>query len=261
MKKIACSICLFLGITLTFHVLAEPNTNHLIEQKLSAAQDEVKLLKAELQVVKSYQDDLLSTVYWSLGTLATIAVLLIGFSWFANFRIYERDKAALRDELHLELNDELGKLKTLFESHVVDTSRLIPEQIAKEIQDAISTLAASIKASEKNAARDLANLELELREMEHVKWLNQGVYVNALRIANTMLVIALSIGSSWRISKALDALQNDLGIMTKANYSGQIPEADSIATIIKTLDKVGTEHTILVASIKEMLAKVRSRAD
>ena len=42
---------------------------------------------------------LLNTVYCSLGTLANVTALLIGFGWFANFRVYERDKGAMRTEL------------------------------------------------------------------------------------------------------------------------------------------------------------------
>ena len=56
------------------------------------------MLRAQLEVMKQYDQRLLNTVYWALGTLAAVAAALVGFGWFANFRVYERDKNALAQE-------------------------------------------------------------------------------------------------------------------------------------------------------------------
>jgi hypothetical protein len=40
---------------------------------------------------------LLTTVYWCLGTLVTVFLILIGYNWFVNFRIHERDFRELKN--------------------------------------------------------------------------------------------------------------------------------------------------------------------
>ena len=260
MKNILYMALLILGVTLSCYASAAPETSQQLQQNLLAAQDEVKQLKAQLIVVQFYQDKFLSTVYWSLGTLATIAALLVGFSWFANFRIYERDKTALRQELHSAVEDELRNLRRLVENHLDESKKTLTDQITRQSQATVEPLKNKIIANEKALSRGLAELELELREIEHVKWRKNEIYSNALRVSREMLDISLIIENPYAIAEALDRVQGDLGAMLKTDHSGPIPDADDVRNIVKTLDKVGAEHLILIASIKDMLAKVRTIA-
>ncbi|NUG68861.1 hypothetical protein HUN36_05390, partial [Acinetobacter bereziniae] len=43
--------------------------NTLLKKNLEAASLQIEVLKAQIEVMKSYQDKFLSTVYWSLGTV------------------------------------------------------------------------------------------------------------------------------------------------------------------------------------------------
>jgi hypothetical protein len=72
---------------------------------------------------------LLNTVYWSLGTLATVTALLIGFGWFANFRVYERDKGAMRTELLTEIGAE--------RSRISDDLRTKHDQLAVDLTEGL----------------------------------------------------------------------------------------------------------------------------
>ncbi|WP_047552766.1 hypothetical protein [Methylotenera sp. G11] len=260
MKKHIYLALFIFGVTFSWYARAAPEMSQHLQQNLIAAQDEVKQLKAQLQIVESYQDKLLSTVYWSLGTLATIAALLVGFSWFANFRIYERDKTALRQELHSAVEDELRNLRRLVEDHVDDSKKTLTDQIIMQSQAATEPLKKKILANERTLSRGLANLELEIREIEHTKWREKKVYSNALRTSRQMLDISLITENRYDIADALDRIQGDLGSMLKANYTTLIPDAEDVSTIVKTLDRVDAEHLILVSSIKDMLAKVRTVA-
>src|SRR5437773_302723 len=56
-------------------------------------------LRAQISIMERSEDRLLSTVLWSLGAIAGLGLLLLGFSWFLNFKVYERDKSLMRDEL------------------------------------------------------------------------------------------------------------------------------------------------------------------
>ena len=110
------SIFIILGfIMFTFAHAATPskgqpqNNPSRLEQQPAATQEKVRLLKAELQLIKSYQDNFL---YWSLGVLGTIAVGLIGFGWFANFK---RDKSAVRAVSEAEIRKHTEAIPELIE--------------------------------------------------------------------------------------------------------------------------------------------------
>src|SRR2546430_2545662 len=68
-----------------------------VVQTPAAKQEELVVLKAQLEQMRFYDARLLATVYWALGGLAALTVGVIGFGWFANFKVYERDKAQLSE--------------------------------------------------------------------------------------------------------------------------------------------------------------------
>lgn len=258
MKKTIYMAFLIFVLMLSWSASAAPETSQPLQQSLLAAQDEVKQLKTQLAVVQSYQDKFLSTVYWSLGALATIAALLVGFSWFANFRIYERDKTALRQELHSEVEDELRNLRRLVEDHLNNSTKALTDQIIKQCHATVEPLQNEMLANERALFRGLAELELELREIEHAKWKEKRIYLNALRASRKMLDISLYTENPHAIARALDSIQDDLGSMFKTGHVGPIPDAADVRNIFMTLDKVGAEHLILISSIKDMLGKIRA---
>jgi hypothetical protein len=67
--------------------------------ELGASKQQVKLLETQLAEVRKYQDAILATVYWALGGIFVVVGLLLGFGWFANFKVYERDKDSLKAEV------------------------------------------------------------------------------------------------------------------------------------------------------------------
>lgn len=56
-------------------------------------------LKGELKAIREYHSSLLDTVYWSLGIVFALVLVIIGSSWYTNFRLYEADKARLLEEV------------------------------------------------------------------------------------------------------------------------------------------------------------------
>ena len=69
------------------------------------------MLEAQLKVMREYDARLLHTVYWSLTTVATLTLVLVGFGWFVNFRVYERDKASLLHELNVLVRENLARIE------------------------------------------------------------------------------------------------------------------------------------------------------
>jgi hypothetical protein len=65
------------------------------EQVLQRTPTQEALL-LQVEEMRRANQSMLSTVHWTLGTVAAIAALLVGYSWFVNFRISTEEKERLR---------------------------------------------------------------------------------------------------------------------------------------------------------------------
>jgi hypothetical protein len=61
-------------------------------------------------MIENYNQQILETVYWALGIVFLISISLIGYSWFLNFKTYEKDKNIMKNEIIQLLNTEIDKL-------------------------------------------------------------------------------------------------------------------------------------------------------
>src|SRR5207244_5850659 len=65
-----------------------------------------------LQLTGQLDQRLLTTVYWCLGTLVTVFLVLIGYNWFVNFRVHERDFRELKNDISTRLDVAVAKIET-----------------------------------------------------------------------------------------------------------------------------------------------------
>src|SRR5205823_1171923 len=81
---------------------------------------EVARLQGQLDTLRTFHDSMLNTVYWALATIATLAVLLVGYNWFTNYRMAEREKQALRQELVALIETNLSELQRRNQKQMLD---------------------------------------------------------------------------------------------------------------------------------------------
>lgn len=201
--------------------------NALLKKNLEAANLQIEVLKAQVEVMKSYQDKFLSTVYWSLGTVAALVVFLAGFNWFTNNRNAEKESA-----LHKEMiTNELNSIKNNIGQQISDLKQNFLIDIRTELDSLGNQLLESnelsrneleLKLSTKfhnqiNQLKDVQKvMQRELWFIEYDKWMNKGVFANAMHVAADLLAHSED-ESEYITNKAFDKINETLDAMRKGD--------------------------------------------
>jgi hypothetical protein len=176
---------------------------------MQSASDTVALtseLKTQNALLKDYHQHLLATVYYSLGGLVTIAILLVGFGWYSNFRIYDRDKQALSDELHKKLQEYEQALLSAYETRAAELVRQQEALFAPREK----RLNERINQALQEPLQRIAWLEYSLAEMKLKEWKRKGVAENEIRESLEMLKAASELDDSFFIGRCLDYINDAL---------------------------------------------------
>ena len=99
--------------------------------ELQAVRQQVKLLETQLQITKDFQSAILDTIYWALGGVFLALSLVFGFSWFPNFRLYDRDKQALHADLQSRTDAALKEPQAEVSRAGLSVDRRLDEKLAE----------------------------------------------------------------------------------------------------------------------------------
>ncbi len=218
---------------------------------------EVMALRAQLELMRQYDQRLLSTVYWALGTLAVVAVALVGFGWFANFRVYERDKSALSSELKALISSDVGQISSKLENRFQEFQGSLHSTASQSIQsmkEAAKEQVAPINARIEHIRERLDEVDYRLGEFEVFQWEQLGVPLNALSRRINLLQRAANSKQDHRIAANLEAIKKILEAVVAKNDSLMSSELTNLSMI---LDALPSQHSILASATKSLLAKVR----
>lgn len=104
---------------------------------------EVVLLRTQLAVMKEYDQRLIATVYWSLGGVFLLVILVAGLNWFANYRLYERERDSLRESIRVEVQRVTSEATAKFEE--------LRARVDQDIQQQVSSLGATLRSESASA--------------------------------------------------------------------------------------------------------------
>jgi hypothetical protein len=116
---------------------------------------EVQVLKAQLQTMKEYNEQILATVYWSLGGIVGLAVVLCGYSWYNNNLLFEREKELTRKELRALLQEDFQSSFDTANETIDDKSRVRISDFENEIDTRLNNKISDINAKIEKVAEKL----------------------------------------------------------------------------------------------------------
>lgn len=94
---------------------------------------ESTLLKREIELLKDFQDDLLDTVYFTLGFTGTLVVAMLGFTAFLQLRISEEKIRSVEEVLLAKLAKTMAESTSLIKDETVDSIGKIKTSLAQDI--------------------------------------------------------------------------------------------------------------------------------
>ena len=204
----------------------------------SDTNEEIKILRAELAATKAFHSSILDTVYWALGGTFVIAGLLLGFGWHANFKVYERDKIAMKAELDagiaLKLNEQ--------DAGIAEKLKSIPELVANETKEIA-------KAQKKVYDAEFAELKSRLFaiELRYLKSMMETNPSDSMALTSALSVLRVCI------DKATDEVPDIIHFMLKRIDKGGKLTATEITDVNQLLDKLPNHYNTLTEKLRAKL--------
>jgi hypothetical protein len=231
------------------------------EPQLTSAPDpgeQATALRAQLEVIREYDQKLLATVYWSLGSIAFIAVLLTTYSWYTNFRVYEREREALRSETQLSLKQGLTTAEATLKQQLASAEATLMQQGAAA-EDTFRQELATGKAMLNDASKEAAKA-VEERLMRSINFLKLEVIDLKIKIgvsekaSNSNLLRAylemLTVGLDLEYASAFADAMKHIELLMKGGatiWSHDVPKLHA------TLNRVGAEFAPQVEIIRQLI--------
>ena len=109
------------------------------EMRLTEALERLKRVEDQFAIIRDYNDDFLAVIYWSLGIIGAMTVVLIGFNWFQNSKLQKREFDSLKNKMIEMIRSQLNELSSTIDAKLAKLDNEINkrvENIAKsEIRD------------------------------------------------------------------------------------------------------------------------------
>lgn len=229
--------------------------NALLKKNLEAANLQIEVLKAQVEVMKSYQDKFLSTVYWSLGTVAALVVFLAGFNWFTNNRNAEKESALHKEMITTELNTIQNDLKKLISESLLDNQKSQSAHLANLKENLRQLINRDFEKKLHSINRDVITLKRKSIQESYSKAFEKKVYSNAIRA--TCELLDLSLNDYDFQSNTSDALSMIETTLKKVKEEGKIAtiEPNVIAQLTTSLTPFEDKHIIVVKRIYQQLSE------
>lgn len=194
---------------------------------------EVEVLKAQIDTMKSYQEQFVSVITWSLGAVLTMAFGLAAFNWYSSRTSYDRDLQALRHEnkaLHAEL-------RSLLQRETEQAAKHLLEQFGTKQAEIQSALTKALDSKLSEIGTNVLNLEYNFTEFEADEALKGKKYSWAIYKYCQLLEMSVRQGSDhYRVGDILDEIGK---VLDKPETS---LTADNVTDAVEMLRRLPTRY-------------------
>ena len=197
-------------------------------------------------------DQLLETIYWSLGGLVTVSVILVGYSWFSSTRTHERDREALKQELRSLVREDISVAERKLREQAEQVLEQVREDAHREITQGLDVTRRTLSGTTDRLQHNVNRLRFDLLSSEAKQYEHRGVHSVALSRYMMIIELGQEMKWDWIVGKGLDGIK---GVLRK----GHVPDADDVRKLTVLLDKMPTDYAIEIESTKRLLAEARSK--
>ncbi|MUV15631.1 hypothetical protein [Noviluteimonas gilva] len=179
---------------------------------IAPSEKELIALREQNELLRGFQDKLLNTVLWSLGVVVTLTLLLLGFSWFTNKKLYDEDKVALRKEFDEKIEQMQDRVEAALSLKVAENLSVVDAKIQSavaELRTRVSQVVAQVDAVDARTARLDITL-YDLKRVEEWMWASRKVPVNLLITQSQALEIANNVGNKLAVGLTLQRIAKTL---------------------------------------------------
>lgn len=171
MKLSLFGLVLFFILPLSQMAMAEPSPAPAPTATVPASMstpdlvqnEEILLLKVQLQTTREYQQQFLSVVLWSLGSIIALAVGLAAFNWYSSKISYERELEALSRENR----GFQSELKALLQHEIDEKSSTLIERLDDRQSDIESTVRNVLEKQLSELSSQIGGLKKRLVGLEY----------------------------------------------------------------------------------------------
>lgn len=202
-----------------------------LSQPLDSDSQAPKLVEAWMNMSGQFNDRLLATVYWALGVIGVVFAGLLGYSWFVNVKIYERDKLALQAELKAQIESEFSAMRRNFEEIQKSFDANIRASMVDIVKDSSENIERKISRLDSVFLEERNRVWLELYQAESYYWEDKKVFVNAVRADLKKGSLGIKSESGWAVDDALSRMEEFLPQISKAQL--KYLESDITAFLAK----------------------------
>lgn len=215
---------------------------------------------------------------WALSSVLSFVLVVMGLSYFTNFKFYEQDKDRIKTDFESRLDSYRAEMSLQLEESKRDVSvildesnkvildrvllqlaevRATTESVRSELMSEIKVVKGSVaKFKEDLSAVDvkLANAEMELREVEMVVWKLDDVPENMLISLGQGLQAAAEAGNKFGVSRLLEKI---LEVIDKHFLeTGQAIEKDTVDMLNNDLDFARSMKVTGISRVKKALSQI-----
>jgi len=210
---------------------------------------EVIALRAQLELMRQYDQRLLNTVYYALTALGGVVVLVLGLGWYTNFRLYKHDIDVLRQELKVLLNEEVNKFRQELKNEV-DEHR---EPLTAASREAVNAGTAELREEITKIGYGLTHVEFAMRIREARDREGKNDFEGAIHGYLLILKDTLSYEEDFREARAI-SLEGVQRVLVKAH-----PSAELASNIIEITDQLPRSYSADVINIRKLVEAGRAQ--